>query len=182
MEHTLQHACFECLDEPLFISGDQVLGRITANVSVNASEPEGNPLAHWIYSLNRMHTVAGDPMVLPSHEDIFFGLHERLNQLIAGHCRKLDRLLDRCDEPRSVVGTFKALFRGQLSGMDYFLGMGEATAHLRLLESIGLMARDASGSVDYYSTIAKIDASEIVKRCLALNGVRMIDLPTISKS
>ncbi len=176
--HSPEHACLECMDAPLFIAGDQVLGRITANVSVNASEPNGNPLAHWFVSLNRMHAVVGDPLVLPSHDGLYTGLHCRLNELIDGHLRKCERLLDHCVEPKNVVETFPSLYRRKIKGLDFHLGLGEAVSHLRLMESVGAIKRDSSADVDLYQTIEKIDDAEIIKRVNALDYVQMAHLPS----
>ena len=42
--HSPEHACLYSAALNVLISGDQVIPRITSNVSVSPSEPEGNPL------------------------------------------------------------------------------------------------------------------------------------------
>lgn len=42
--HSPEHACFYCPELQLFISGDQVLPRISSNVSVHPTETDGDPL------------------------------------------------------------------------------------------------------------------------------------------
>ena len=51
--HSPEHASLYCPDLKLLISGDQVLPRISSNVSVHAMEPDANPMADWMDSLER---------------------------------------------------------------------------------------------------------------------------------
>lgn len=174
--HSPEHACLVCLDEPLLIGGDQILPAITSNVSVYAREPFGNPLAHWISSLDRMRHLPANLMVLPSHGKVFYGLYARLDALIEGHVGKLAKLHDRCREPRTTVKTFKALFRRKVEGMDFFLALGEATAHLHLLESFGLLTRSFDGEVYHFQSVGEFDGIAIVEKVNALPGIKMRDL------
>jgi len=171
--HSPEHACLHCLDEPLFLSGDQILPRITANVSVYAREPMANPLAHWITSLDRMHGVEGDPLVLPSHGRAFKGLSNRLNSLIASHDRKLKQLHAWCQQARTPVETFPAMFRRKVTGFDFFMALGEAIAHLHLLESLGLVQRTFDGEVYRFKASGTLDGVDFVQGCRALPGIPM---------
>ncbi|NVJ98299.1 MAG: MBL fold metallo-hydrolase [Alphaproteobacteria bacterium] len=177
--HSPEHACLSCLDEPLFISGDQVLPNITSNVSVHAREPQANPLAHWIASLDRMREIPGDPLVLPSHGRVFRGLAARLDALIDGHLRKLEALHAHCSELRTPVETFPALFRRKVSGMDFYLALGEALAHLHLLETLSLVSRTYDGDVNRFMACGAFEADEILARTKALPGVMLRSLSDI---
>lgn len=178
--HSPEHACLECLDAPLFVSGDQILPRITANVSVFAREPMANPLAHWITSLDRMHDVAGDPLVLPAHGRAFKGLDNRLNSLIASHARKLGQLHKWCREERTAVETFPAMFRRKVTGFDFFMALGEANAHLHLLESLGFLERSFDGEVFRFVAVGDVSAVDYVEACRALPGIAMRPLSELT--
>ena len=54
--HSPEHACLYCPELKLMISGDQVLPRISSNVSVFPTEPDGDPLDDWLTSLARIKT------------------------------------------------------------------------------------------------------------------------------
>lgn len=174
--HSPEHACLYCLDEPLFIGGDQVLPAITSNVSVYGREPLGNPLAHWLSSLDRMRALPGNPLVLPSHGRAFYGLEARLDALINGHLEKLEKLHGWCQEPRTVVKTFRALYRRKIEGMDFYLALGEAVAHLHLLESLGLVARSFDGEVYSFISQGKYSKQDVVAAVNAQPGVMLRDL------
>ncbi|MBL4639870.1 MAG: MBL fold metallo-hydrolase [Kordiimonadaceae bacterium] len=174
--HSPEHACLLCLDEPLFIGGDQVLPEITSNVSVYAREPLANPLAHWLSSLERMKNIDADPMVLPSHGPVFNGLATRLDQLIESHLTKLARLHAYCTEAFTPIETFPVLFRRQLKGIDFFLAIGEAVSHHHLLESVGLAEREDTGDLVRFKATGTFSDVDILAEISKLPGIPLRDL------
>src|SRR3546814_14355759 len=75
--HSPEHACLVSEDGTLMISGDQVLPRISSNVSVYAAEPLADPLGDWLASIERSTKLPPDMFVLPAHTLHFHGLPER---------------------------------------------------------------------------------------------------------
>jgi glyoxylase-like metal-dependent hydrolase (beta-lactamase superfamily II) len=154
--HSPEHACLYCPDLKLMISGDQVLPKISSNVSVFPTEPDGDPLTDWLTSLARIKTrVPDDVLVLPAHNEPFHGLHARIDHLISGHERGLERLAALLSEPRRVVDVFSVLFRRKIDQNLLGLATGESLAHLNCLIARGqaVRERDASG-VDWYRATA----------------------------
>lgn len=140
--HSPEHACLYRGRDGVLISGDQVLPRISSNVSVWPTEPDADPLGDWLDSLARLKAeLPDDALVLPSHGEPFRGLHLRLDALARGHRRSLDRLERLLGEPRRAVDVFGALFARSVG--DGLLGMatGEALAHLNRLEREGRAAK-----------------------------------------
>ncbi len=153
--HSPEHACLYCPDLQLFISGDQVLPKISSNVSVFPTEPEGDPLSAWLTSLARLRLrVPDNVLVLPAHNDPFFGLHARVDHLIAGHERGLERLVALLAEPKRAVDVFHILFRRKINGHVLGMATGESLAHLNCLIARGKVVKepDAQG-VDWYRTV-----------------------------
>jgi glyoxylase-like metal-dependent hydrolase (beta-lactamase superfamily II) len=117
--HSPEHAALYCPALKLLISGDQVLPRITPNVSVFPTEPKGDPLHEWLTSSARIREMLPDDvLVLPAHEAPFYGLHVRLSQLIEAHNRDLRIIVVGSEaiaamERRAPPGDFRAnLHRG----------------------------------------------------------------------
>ena len=145
--HAPEHAALWCASRNILISGDQVLPRITSNVSVWGNQPEANPLAAFLGSLSRFAHLPGDALVLPSHERVFHGLHARIAQLHTHHDERLARLLEGCAQPLTAFEALPLLFRRKLDAHQLMFAMGEAIAHLHYLEAKGKVVRqvDASG-------------------------------------
>jgi len=150
--HSPEHVCLYCPQLGVLISGDQVLPRITPNVSVFPTEPDADPLTDWLESLAAIAlAVPGEVLVLPSHNDPFHGLHARIQQLIDGHERALLRLTEALREPKTASEVFELLFRRRVDGEVLAMATGESIAHLNCLLRRGLISRetDATGVLWY---------------------------------
>ncbi|WP_322050211.1 MBL fold metallo-hydrolase [Paraburkholderia bannensis] len=156
--HSPEHACLYCPALRLLISGDQVLPRISSNVSVTPTEPDANPMAEWLESLDRIRReVPDDVLVLPAHGECFKGLHARIDALADGQQRAFARLLALLGKPQRVVDTFPALFSRPIDETQSSLlhmATGEAVACLNYLVAQGkaTCATDADGVAWYRSS------------------------------
>ncbi len=136
--HSPEHACLIDDNRRLMIAGDQVLPRITSNVSLGVMEPEGDPLGEWLASIAKLHALPDDLLVLPAHGEPFTGLHARLERLAKGHRDGLDRLAAHLQgEPKRAVDCFSPLFKRPIDGGVLGLATGETLAHLRYLQRRG---------------------------------------------
>ncbi|MFA7665348.1 MAG: MBL fold metallo-hydrolase [Burkholderiaceae bacterium] len=156
--HSPEHACLWCPALKLLISGDQVLPKISSNVSVFPTEPEEDPLDGWIRSLERLRErVPDDVLVLPAHNEPFRGLHARLDYLRAGHRQALGRLRRRLAQPARAVAVFGSLFERPIDDPRLLsLATGETLAHLNYLLGRGQVSvsTDADGVAWYRATPA----------------------------
>lgn len=151
--HSPEHVCLWQEELKLFISGDQVLPRISSNVSVFPTEPDADPLADWISSCQKLRAaLPNDVLVLPAHNDPFRGLHERLDHLIDGHEHALARVLHRLKQgPKRAIDLFGALFARKIGSDLLNMATGEAIAHLNCLIGRGLVraVAGADGVIRY---------------------------------
>ncbi|MDB5667502.1 MAG: fold metallo-hydrolase, partial [Alphaproteobacteria bacterium] len=152
--HSPEHACLVDEEGGLMIAGDQVLPRITSNVSLGLSEPEGDPLGDWLDSIDKLKGLNPDLLVLPSHGEPFTGLHTRLDVLAKGHHGRLDALVKRLAEAKRAVDCFPILFGRAIDDKVYGLATGEAMAHLRHLELTGRAVREVRDGVFWYRAAA----------------------------
>lgn len=150
--HSPEHVCLWQEELKLFISGDQVLPKISSNVSVFPTEPDGDPLSEWLTSLAAIKArVPDEVLVLPAHNDPFHGLHARIDHLIGGHERGLARLRELIAEPKRAVDVFPVLFRRRIDHHVLGMATGESIAHLNCLIARGQAVReaDAAGVIWY---------------------------------
>jgi glyoxylase-like metal-dependent hydrolase (beta-lactamase superfamily II) len=150
--HCPEHVCLWQEELKLFISGDQVLPRISSNVSVFPTEPEGDPLSDWIGSCEKLRAaLPNDVLVLPAHNEPFIGLHERLSNLVEGHERALARVEQRLRQaPRRAVDLFGALFARKIGSDLLGMATGEAIAHANCLIARGRAKRRVEQGVNFY--------------------------------
>lgn len=150
--HAPEHACLHCPELGVLISGDQILPKITPNVSVWYSEPFGEPLGHFLASIETFRSVPPDTLVLPAHKLPFRGLHTRLDELARHHAARLDEAFAACEsKPHTAFEILKVLFRRELDSHQTGFALGESLAHLHYLVAKGRLARivDDSGAVRF---------------------------------
>jgi glyoxylase-like metal-dependent hydrolase (beta-lactamase superfamily II) len=149
--HAPEHAALYCEESGVLISGDMVLPKISTNVSVWANEPEGNPLALFLGSIERYAELPAKTLILPSHGLPFRGLRDRVAQLQEHHRLRLGELQEDCQTPKAAADVLGTLFRRNLDAHQLFFAMGEAMAHLHFLYHEGRLARSvaADGVIRY---------------------------------
>jgi len=144
--HSPEHACLYCPELAVFISGDQVLPRISSNVSVYPTEPDADPMADWYASLDKVQALVPDEvLVLPSHNECFRGLHARIDALRDGQDAALARLRKALALPQRAVDLFGVLFARPVRDGDVTqMGMatGESIACLNHLVHRGEARRE----------------------------------------
>ncbi len=149
--HSPEHASLICADRGLMISGDMLLPKISTNVSVFSSEPDGNPLQQFLDSVRRMQQLPDSLRVLPSHGIPFTGVAHRTQALLDHHDERLDALLGALDDRKSAREIIPALFSRELDSHQLSFAIGEAIAHLHLLMYRGQVQRhvDAAGKITF---------------------------------
>jgi glyoxylase-like metal-dependent hydrolase (beta-lactamase superfamily II) len=144
--HAPEHIALHCEALGVLISGDMVLPRISTNVSVYDVEPESDPLALFLDSLERYLPLPPDTLVLPSHGKPFTGLHERIRQLQAHHDERLAEVMQACAlRPHSAWDIVPVLFPRALDLHQSTFAMGESVAHLHRLWFQGKLRRERDG-------------------------------------
>jgi glyoxylase-like metal-dependent hydrolase (beta-lactamase superfamily II) len=142
--HAPEHACLYCAEAGVLIAGDQILPRISPNISVQTYDPGGDPLAQYLASLKKLRAaLPPDILVLPSHNLPFYGVHERIDELTAHHGARCDDAIAACARPASAADLMPVLFRRQLDRHQMGFALGEALAHLHYLERRGALARES---------------------------------------
>jgi glyoxylase-like metal-dependent hydrolase (beta-lactamase superfamily II) len=136
--HAPAQALLHSPERNLLISADQVLPKITPNVSVFGDQPDAEPLGLFLASNRRLARSCGDVMVLPSHNRPFIGLHARIREIEAHHqerLAKIETLLHRSS--LTAADLLPELFGDGLNGHEIGFAIGEAIAHLHHLVAEG---------------------------------------------
>ena len=129
--HSPEHVCLYCKNLKTSISGDQILPIITSNVSVSVhpTEPEANPLKVWMESHDRLLGLPFETFVLPAHNLPFYGVRERLRELINHHEDRMLSIEEHCMTPQTARSLLPVLFKRKLDARQTMMALGEAIAH-----------------------------------------------------
>ena len=140
--HSPEHAALWCKNLNVLISGDQILPRISTNVSLQCNEPEGDPLRLYLESLEKFRFLPKEVFVLPSHDRPFYGIHERIDALKKHHATRLEAAVDACREPKTSRELIPYLFKRELDRHQLGFAIGEAMAHANFLVTEGRLIKN----------------------------------------
>jgi len=135
--HTDGQLLFHAPDAGLLIAGDQVLPRITSNIGIYPERDDPDPLASFLESFAGLAALEPEPLVLPSHGDVFRGLRQRLGELAAHHEQTLAEVVRLVAAPATAAEVAARLFRAPLDPLNRMLAVGETLAHLHYLAARG---------------------------------------------
>ncbi|MEO6566838.1 MAG: MBL fold metallo-hydrolase [Casimicrobiaceae bacterium] len=152
--HSSEHVALVDAARGVLISGDMLLPRISTNVSVWPSDPDGDPLGRFLASIAAFLPLPADTLVLPSHGLPFRGITLRVAQLCAHHDARLAELegaIRAAPEPVTAAQMIPVLFRRELDLQQRFFAIGESIAHLNHLWRHGRARRaaDADGTLRF---------------------------------
>ena len=128
-------------EEKLFLAADQVLAKISPNVSVAAMSPRGDPLGLYLRSLRALKAdLPGDALVLPGHQLPFYGLHERTSELEAHHEMRCEALWQACREkPCRPAELIPVMFTRKLDPHQMGFAFSELLAHVNYMLARGAL-------------------------------------------
>ncbi len=137
--HAPEQAMLDAREAGLFFAADQVMTKISPNISVQAMEPDADPLAEYLGSLAALRrTVPDDVLVLPGHHLPFQGLHTRIAELVDHHEQRCAAILDSCRQaPRTATELVPVVFRRALDPHQMGFAFGEVVAHVNYMLHLG---------------------------------------------
>lgn len=95
-------------------------------------------LGHYLESLRRVAAIPDIALAFGGHEDPILNLYERIAAIEIFHHQRLERVLEICQEPRTIMEISRALF-GRQYGYGVLLALLEAGAHVEYLYDRGYL-------------------------------------------
>ncbi len=137
--HAPEQVMLYCAADRLFFAADQVIAKISPNVSVWPWEPASDPLGEYLASLAALReAIADDAFVLSAHNLPFHGLHARIGDLIAHHRDRCAVIAKACREaPHSAGELVPVLFTRPLDAHQTGFAFGEVVAHVNFMIAHG---------------------------------------------
>lgn len=133
-----------CLHEPtagLLLTGDQLLERITPNLSL-LPWGDRHPLRHYLASLEQIAAL-DLRCIMPAHHGVYAGGVARAHGLIRHHQRALERFRTRLQPGMKAMDVAIAVYGRRRNVLDRFLALTESLAHLQYLEEQSDIRQDA---------------------------------------
>lgn len=153
--HAPEQMMLYCAADDTFLAADQVLAKITPNVSVWAVDPEGDPLGLYLRSLREIKAaIPSTALVLPGHQLPFRGLHTRSDELAEHHMVRCAAIAEACRKrPHSAAELLPVLFHRPLDPHQMSFAFSEVQAHVNYMVGRGDLAWvDKSGDVERVAT------------------------------
>jgi glyoxylase-like metal-dependent hydrolase (beta-lactamase superfamily II) len=153
--HALDQVMLYCADDKLFLSADQVLSKISPNVSVWAVEPDQNSLGEYLASLASLTTTLPyDLLVLPGHGVPFYGLKTRIKQLADHHEERCRLIAEACREvPQTSRVLVPVVFNKHvLDEHQMGFAAGELVAHVNYMIVEGRLTAETNDGVLQFRT------------------------------
>ena len=137
--HALEQGMLYCAADGLFLCADQVLIRISPNISVNAIEPDANPLGEYLASLADLaRAIPADVLVLPGHGVPFVGLPARAGELAAHHDARCALIAEAARQaPCTAADLLAVVFKRQMDAHQTGFAFGEVLAHVNAMIRLG---------------------------------------------
>ena len=133
--HAPEQAMLYQPDDGFLICADQVLARISPNVSVLAVEPHGDPLRVYLKSLQELGgQVPEGVLALPGHDLPFYGLHSRIVELRRHHETRCAMIEDACHQrPMTATELVPFVFGRHFGYQQLGFAITETLAHVNML-------------------------------------------------
>ncbi|MFM2278326.1 MAG: hypothetical protein RLZZ444_557 [Pseudomonadota bacterium] len=146
--HAPEQIMLYCEDEKLLFAADQVIEKISPNISVYASDPNGDPLGHFLRSLRFLRAnLPEDVLVLSGHRRPFIGLQQRCEELERHHEERCDAIRAACAKaPHTVAELVPFLFHRSLNPHEMSFAFTEAIAHVNRLIRRGEIRSERNGA------------------------------------
>jgi glyoxylase-like metal-dependent hydrolase (beta-lactamase superfamily II) len=138
--HSPEQVMLHSAEDNLILAADQILAKISPNVSVEAMAPNSDPLGLYLRSLRALkRRLPEDVLVLPGHNLPFSGLHVRADELIAHHEGRCMAIVEACmAEPRTAAELVPVIFGRTIDDPHQMVfAFGEALAHVNIMVRAG---------------------------------------------
>ncbi len=134
--HSSEQVMLHCREAKFVLCTDQVMAKITPNISVEAITPRSDPLGGYLRSLAALkQDLPPETLALPGHNLPFVGLHTRIDELIAHHQARCDAVVAAvASGPTTTIGLVPVMFGRSIDDPHQMsFAFGETLAHVNYL-------------------------------------------------
>jgi glyoxylase-like metal-dependent hydrolase (beta-lactamase superfamily II) len=154
--HSPGHTCLYEADKKILFTGDHILGDITPNITYWPGED--NPLAEYLSSLEKIYPFDVE-VALPGHRRLINNHRARIKELQAHHQARLNDVVSALQDGDKTAFEIAPYVKWDIAHDSWeafpapqkWFAMGETIAHIRYLESKGIVQKNTRDDLIYYS-------------------------------
>jgi len=156
--HTRGHVVYHDPDHDVLFAGDHVLPHITPSIGIELAR-KPSPLRDYIGSLQLVRALP-DARLLPAHGPVTASAHERVDELLVHHERRLDATATAVrhgaatafEVANVLTWTRRERHLDELDLFNKIMAVNETTAHLQVLVERGVLTHETLDGVVHYRT------------------------------
>ena len=140
--HSAEQVMLYCREGGFVLCADQAMARISPNISVEAIDPNGDPLGAYLRSLDFLkQKLPADTLALPGHNLPFVGLPARLDELMAHHRARCASILKVVEAGSVSAADLVPVVFGRAIDDPHQMSFafGETLAHVNYLVRTGAL-------------------------------------------
>jgi len=146
--HASGQLIFYNADQQILFCGDQVLERISPNISLQPLD-DANPLLTFLTSLKQLSKLPVK-IAYTGHRDPIAAFTERTQELISHHEKRLQQIQALLVKPTDAYELCRMLFSEHLSIHQLRFAMAETLAHLVYLRERGEVFENCVAGIYYF--------------------------------
>jgi glyoxylase-like metal-dependent hydrolase (beta-lactamase superfamily II) len=155
--HTRGHVVYHDPDHDVLFAGDHVLPHITPSIGIELVR-KPSPLRDYLGSLQLMRALP-DARLLPAHGPVTTSVHDRVDELLVHHERRLDATADAVahgaatafEVANVLTWTRREKHLDELDLLNKVMAVNETVAHLEVLVERGVLTRETLDGVVHYT-------------------------------
>lgn len=145
--HSYAHVCLYNADLNLLLAGDHVIQDRTPSLMLPVFERNYNSLERYWHTLDTLHELPDDTVVVPSHGRPFVGLHEEIGRIKGKMEHRQQTVLEACTPMSQAWDVFRRIHSQPRRGLKLKFAFEACMAYLIDLQSRGKVKQeeDADG-------------------------------------
>ena len=132
-----------CAEGGFILCADQAMAKISPNISVEAIDPNGDPLGAYLRSLAALkQRLPAEVLALPGHNLPFVGLPTRIDELMPHHQMRCAAILNAVDAGQTTAIELVPVVFGRTIDDPHQMSFAfsETLAHVNYLVRLGELA------------------------------------------
>lgn len=151
--HAKGSMCFKLKEKKMVFTGDFILPDITPNPMLMLPDKGSQPPSSLELYLSSLKSFDADGLEgYGGHEGVIEDIDKRVEEIVSHHQERKEGMFAELEDEKTAFQLMEKFF-GELPEDQYYLGMAEVIAHLRLLENEERVERKEKDGTMFFNRI-----------------------------